>query len=193
MHVPVALRHANDRRAQRLRADDNGAMAANVSRWMKYAKARLDAALGQGHDELDRLEAEREAELADKPWLRSEGDAPSFDEARARIEWEAERQHRLAEQPSADDGRRSSSAAGVDSDAQADDDRRTGTGSDRVADPLETSAEAAARESARVELEERQRLSATRLDEIRRELGIEADEPVEESAPSDDDPASEDL
>ena len=165
-----------------------------MSRWMKYAKARLDAALGQGNDELDRLEAEREAELADKPWLRSEGEAPSFDEARARIEWEAERQRRLAEQRSASDGPRPSPAADVGRDPQAGDEPRSGTAPDRGAetDPLESPAEAAARESARVELEERQRLSATRLEEIRRELGIEADTPAAVTDSSDDDPSTED-
>ena len=42
------------------------------------------------HDELDQLEAEREVELAEKPWLASDSEAPTFDEARARIECEVE-------------------------------------------------------------------------------------------------------
>lgn len=67
-------------------------MALNVNRWLQYAKARIDSAVGSGHDELDRLEAEQEAQRADKPWLASDSTAPTFDEARARIEWEADQQ-----------------------------------------------------------------------------------------------------
>ena len=139
-------------------------MAANVNRWMKYAKARLDAALGQGNEELDRLEAEREAELADKPWLRSTGDAPSFDEARARIEWEADRQRQLSEERLASDD---ASPDGRGSDAAG------GTEAAPRPDRVQDDAEAAARESARIELDQRQRQSAARLDEIRQELGID--------------------
>lgn len=142
--------------------DDVG-MAANVSRWMKYAKARLDAALGQGNEELDRLEAEREVELADKPWLRSDGDAPSFDEARARIEWEAERQQRLADDRSAPGGTTPEGPSELD---DASDEAPSTVGAEDASD-------AAARESARIELEQRQQLSAARLDKIRQELGIE--------------------
>ena len=64
-------------------------MALNVNRWITYAKARLDTAIGDGHRELDRLEAEREVARAEKPWLSPAGDAPTLDEIRARIEWEA--------------------------------------------------------------------------------------------------------
>lgn len=73
-------------------------MALNVGRWIKYAQARLDGALASGNRELDQLEAEREAELADRPWLASDAEHPTLDEARARIEWEAE-QH--ADDPAA--------------------------------------------------------------------------------------------
>ncbi|MBA3283277.1 MAG: hypothetical protein H0U29_13720, partial [Acidimicrobiia bacterium] len=69
-------------------------MALDVNRWLKYAKARIDSAVGQGNKSLDRMEAEREADLADKPWLRSDREAPTLDEARARIEWESARQRR---------------------------------------------------------------------------------------------------
>lgn len=153
-------------------------MAANVNRWMKYAKARLDAALGQGNEELDRLEAEREAELADKPWLRSTGDAPSFDEARARIEWEADRQRQLSEErlASADtspDGRGSGAAGGTEAAPRPD--------------QVEDEAEAAARESARIELDQRQRQSAARLDEIRQELGIDPSDGDEADREHEDD------
>ncbi len=75
-------------------------MAFDVNRWMKYARARIDSSVGEGNRSLDRLEAEREADVADKPWLRSETDAPTLDEARARIEWEAERQRQAPTPPS---------------------------------------------------------------------------------------------
>nr|MDQ3293255.1 hypothetical protein [Actinomycetota bacterium] len=55
-------------------------------RWLRYAKARVDAAVRSGEKELDRREAELDAEVADKPWLTSDRDSPTFDEAKARIE-----------------------------------------------------------------------------------------------------------
>lgn len=79
-------------------------MASNLDRWMKYAKARLDAAVRRGNDQLDRKEAEREAELADRPWLQSQGDTPTLDEVRARIE----HMDRGAGAPDADQGRAAS-------------------------------------------------------------------------------------
>ena len=120
-------------------------MAFDVNRWMKYARARIDSAVGQGNRSLDRLEAEREADLADKPWLRSGTEAPTLDEARARIEWEAERQRKAAAPPPA-----------------------------TPATPEDPTAEQAA---AKVELEAQQRKSADRLDQIRKELGV--DEPAD--------------
>lgn len=64
-------------------------MAVDFGRWWKYAQAKLSSAVEAENRELDALEAEREAELADKPWLAADGEAPTLDEARARIEWEA--------------------------------------------------------------------------------------------------------
>ena len=64
-------------------------MAANWRRWITYAKAKVDHTLRQGDAELDRREARLEAEAAGKPWLSSSGPAPTFDEAKARIEHEA--------------------------------------------------------------------------------------------------------
>lgn len=157
---------------------------ANLSRWFNYAKARLDAAIGQGHRDLDQLEAQREAELADKPWLRSSGDAPTFDEAKARIEWEAEQAalaaRRREEAPDArgtdpDSGRAPAAGTGP-----AD-----GPGAARgpqITSPEERAAAADAA-SARLELEARERESAARLEAIRAELGIEppAQPPVDEA------------
>ena len=42
--------------------------------------------VSSGNDELDRREAQREAELADKPWLASDAPAPTIDEAVAYYE-----------------------------------------------------------------------------------------------------------
>ncbi len=121
-------------------------MALDVNRWLQYAKARLDSAVGQGNRSLDRLEAEREVETADQPWLRADTDAPTLDEARARIEWEAERQRKAA--------------------APATSAPPSTPSMDPAAD--------AAQAQARLDLEAQQRATAARLDQIRRELGVEA-------------------
>lgn len=141
-------------------------MALNVNRWLKYAKDRIDSAVGQGNKSLDQLEAEREVELADKPWLRSDDKAPTFDEARARIQWEADQQARKADREPTDETRAA--------DAPAPEDR---PGGPAPRSPQQIS-EDAERESARLELEERQRRSAERLAAIREELGVE-DPPAE--------------
>ena len=72
-------------------------MAANLGRWWKYAQAKLNGVVSSSNDELDELEAQQAARAADKPWLSSDGDAPTLEETRARIEWEAEEQRRRAE------------------------------------------------------------------------------------------------
>lgn len=159
-------------------------MALDVNRWLKYAKARFDRALGDGNRSLDRLEAEREAELADKPWLRADGDAPTLDEARARIEWEAEQQRRTAGAPAAP-------SAGAAPPAGAP--SPTGPGP-RAPEDVAADAE---HEAARLELERRERASAERLAQIRAELGVEvppaeppAEPPAAEDGPDDDGPAT---
>ena len=121
-------------------------MPLNLGRWVKYARARLDAAVAQGERSLDRREAEREAELADRPWLASEADAPTLDEARARIEWEAEHQ------------------------------RRAGDGATPAAGPPAGTVDDAAAASARLELDAREREAAERLARIREELGVDEPE-----------------
>ncbi len=163
-------------------------MGFDVNRWVKYARARIDAAVGQGNEGLDRREAEREADLADRPWLAADGTAPTLDEARARIRWEADRQERAA---------RSETAGG--SDATGEDDTAAGeppaergkpapgrgkvaTGNgpasggtstgDGARDPADLERDAE-REGARIELEERSRRAADRLAQIRRELGVD--------------------
>jgi hypothetical protein len=119
-------------------------MALNLGRWIKYAQARLDGALASGNRELDQLEAEREAELADRPWLASDAEHPTLDEARARIEWEAGQQ---AEDPGT---------------APAPTPPSSGDAGD--------AADAAA---ARIEIDRREREAKARLDAMREELGIE--------------------
>jgi hypothetical protein len=66
-------------------------MAAQWERWLRYAKAKLDDTVKRGNEELDRREAELDARREERtPWA---GDrdraAPTFDEAKARIEHEA--------------------------------------------------------------------------------------------------------
>lgn len=143
-------------------------MSLNLSRWMGYAKARLESVVGRGNDELTRLEAEREVELAEKPWLRADAEAPTLDEARARIEWETRRQEELAAARDAAPVESStpSPAAGAG----------TGTGPGAPAppaDPEELRLDAEA-EQAKLALEARDRAAAERLEEIRRELGVDA-------------------
>lgn len=133
-------------------------MALDIDRWLKYARARFDRAVGDGNRSLDRLEAEREAELADKPWLRSDGEAPTLDEARARIEHEADRQRRAAGEPPAD--------------------AETAPLGPRPPEDVTADAE---REGARLELERREQASAARLEQIRAELGV-AEPPAEPPA-----------
>ena len=66
-------------------------MALNLRRWLRYAQAKVTDAVSSSEADLARREAEREVELADKPWLTDDGAAPSLETTRARIAWEAER------------------------------------------------------------------------------------------------------
>lgn len=193
-------------------------MALNVNRWLKYAKSRIDAAVRSGNDELDDLEARREAERTDKPWLSdhdSDSVSPSMDQVRARIEWEAERQGvdatRSGGVPDRPDSPPATEAPASDQGAAspADDAKPDGDGGDEPttdsneAAPTETgSTDAGAggseaepsgstpaprspeeqtadaeREMARLELEARQKASAQRLDDIRKELGVDPPPP----------------
>lgn len=64
-------------------------MAAQWERWLKYARAKLDDTVKQGNEELDRREAELEARRQERtPWA-GDGDTPTFEEAKARIEHQA--------------------------------------------------------------------------------------------------------
>ena len=55
-------------------------------RWLKYGKARVDAAVRDVEDVLDRKEDELRRDQQDRPWLTSDDDVPSYDDATARIE-----------------------------------------------------------------------------------------------------------
>jgi hypothetical protein len=61
-------------------------MALQWQRWLAYAKARIDSSVREGERELDRREADLAARSEGRPWISSSGNAPTFDEARARIE-----------------------------------------------------------------------------------------------------------
>lgn len=60
--------------------------AVGLKRWLRYGKARVDAAVRDAERVLDRKEAELRDEQADRPWLASDRDVPSYDDATARIE-----------------------------------------------------------------------------------------------------------
>jgi len=151
-------------------------MPMNVNRWLLYAKAKLDETLRSSNEELDRLELEQEAERVDRPWLAADSDAPSIDEARARIKWEAERAEREAAKNRDTSGTSGEAAPGSPQEAPAE--RRLPT------DPL-TEAEAAERSAARIELDARAKASAQRLEDIRKELGVADPTAADPDAPAD--------
>jgi hypothetical protein len=97
-------------------------------RWFRYGKAKVDAAVRDLDEHVDRKEAELRAEHDGKPWLADDDDAPSFDEAKARIE------------------------------------ATTGRTAEASGDPT-------------FDLAAEQRAADERLEEIRRSLGLEDDDP----------------
>lgn len=150
-------------------------MALDLNRWFAYAKARAGSAVDRGNRSLDRREAERAAELADKPWLGSDGDAPSFDEVRARIAWESERQV---------DGGEARAEPEPATPAEPGTGPRHGSAPvDPVANPgpaprsPQDVAADAEHEGARLELERRQQAATERLRAIRDELGVDHQDP----------------
>lgn len=134
-------------------------MGMNVNRWLKYAKTKLDSTVQSGNEELDRLEAKQEAERADRPWLGADDDAPTFEEAQARIRWEAEEAERTKK---AAEGAAPAAPAPSPADGS----------NDRAVDPTEDAA-SAEQAAARLELDARAKASAERLEQIRRELGVD--------------------
>ena len=128
-------------------------MAANVGRWLKYAQAKLNSVVSSSNEELDELEAEQAARAEGKPWISSDSDAPTLEETRARIEWEAEEQRRRAEA----DASAEVAAIGSSDDALA----RAEAGPDPEV------------VKARLELDRQARESKDRLEAIRKELGVD--------------------
>ncbi len=55
-------------------------------RWFRYGKAKVAATARELEETVERKEAELREEQADKPWLASDDDTPTYDEAKARIE-----------------------------------------------------------------------------------------------------------
>lgn len=127
-------------------------MAANVGRWLKYAQAKLESMVSSSNSELDQLEAEQAARAEGRPWISSDAEAPTLDEARARIEWEAEEQRRRAEAAAGTSGPATQSATG------------------RPAPPAAPDPEVV---RAQIELDRQARESQERLEAIRKELGVE--------------------
>ena len=55
-------------------------------RWLKYGKAKVDAAVRDVDEALDRKEEELRRDQEGRPWIGSDDDVPSYDDATARIE-----------------------------------------------------------------------------------------------------------
>lgn len=130
-------------------------MAANVGRWWKYAQAKLNDLVSSSNAELDDLEADQAARAEGKPWLASDAEAPTLEETRARIEWEAEQQARRADAPTPAEP---ASADGTPAEAG-------GPATDEAADPDVVRAQ--------LELDRQARESKERLEQIRKELGVD--------------------
>ncbi|MBX3285184.1 MAG: hypothetical protein KF703_07555 [Actinobacteria bacterium] len=163
-------------------------MPLNLGRWIDYAKAKVESAVSRGNDELTRREAEREVELADKPWLAADAESPTLEEARARIEYESRRQQDLADErdraaadrPAAPNP--SASGAPTDGGHGSESSPTSAAGGPTTGAPTppvdpEALRLAAEAEQAKLAIEARDRAAAARLDEIRRELGVDAPPP----------------
>lgn len=135
-------------------------MAAQWQRWLKYAKAKLDSSLQQGEAELDRREADLEARSAGQPWLSSSSDAPTFDEARARIEHQTRQVEEARGRSPSRSGPDPRPAAEADPSASGAPPRSTG--SDSTTESFDMAAH--------------QRAADERLAAIRDELGLGGDE-----------------
>jgi hypothetical protein len=55
-------------------------------RWLRYGKAKLDDTVDGLNRTLDRKERDLDTEQSGKPWLADDEPAPSFDQAKARLE-----------------------------------------------------------------------------------------------------------
>lgn len=140
-------------------------MAAQWERWLKYAKARFDATLAKGETEMDRLEAEQAARAEGKPWLSSTSDAPSFDEAKARIEAQAEAAGRTA--PTEGPASPSSSSSGPPSDVPG------ASGAAPSAPDIRKPSPTAAPAGDAIDFAAQQKAAEERLAQMRAELGLD--------------------
>jgi len=142
-------------------------MGLELNRWLRYTRARVRAALDAGNDRLDELEAQREAERAERPWLSSDGEDLSFDQVKARIEWE----ERAAARGTAAD-RPTGTGTGT-GDGPASGDAAAGAGARDGAGAGGGEATAEELTPAVDDLRAREAASKARLEAIRRELGVD--------------------
>lgn len=149
-------------------------MALDVGRWLKYAQAKLGRAVQDANAEMDDLEAQQQARAADRPWIAADGEAPTLDEAKARIEWEAEQQRQLAEE--AERAERAKAAPPAEARASADPAPSAASADAPTAPPPEANAEDPDLARARLELDRQAREGRERLAAIRKELGVEPPE-----------------
>lgn len=134
---------------------------ANWQRWLNYGKAKLDSTLRSGEEELDRREARLEAEAAEKPWLRGTAAAPTLDEVKARIAFDAE---------------------------QAEAAAKKSPGDPPSTTPLPVDNSSALGGQAGFDFNEQQRQADERLATIRSELGLDDRPKSPEDPPPSDDP-----
>lgn len=138
-------------------------MGFQLGKWLRYAQARLDRTVQRGladeEAELDRLEAERAERVAERPWLADDAEAPSFEQAKARIEWETEQQR--AGRP---EGSAPPAGVPVEPSAPAPDAQLPADGGSGDVT------------LARAELDRQAREARDRLEAIRKELGVEPPE-----------------
>lgn len=161
-------------------------MPAQWERWLRYAKAKLDDTVKRGDAEMDRLEAEQRAKAEGKPWLASEADAPTLDEARARIEHQAEEARRAEAARRAEQDRRTDAPALRTTDPGATDPPHpapdpadvapSAPPADPAPPPLATDPQLGT-----IDFAAQQRAADDRLAAMRRELGL--DDKADEDPP----------
>ena len=142
-------------------------MAAQWERWLRYAKAKLDDTVKKGDAELDRREADQRARAEAEPWLASEGDAPTLDEARARIEHQA---RQAEEAQRSRDAAKPSLAEEPTSDGPSDP-APAGPAAPSAPPPLATDPQLGS-----IDFAAQQRAADQRLAAMRKELGLDADD-----------------
>lgn len=158
-------------------------MAAQWERWLRYARAKLDDTVRRGDAEMDRLEAEQRARSEAEPWLASEGDAPTLDEARARIEHQARRadenrRARPRDAPGPDtappaDTARPGAAAGPADSAAGSDTAAPADGASPASSPASPAPLATDPQLGSMDFAAQQRAADERLAAMRRELGLD--------------------